>query len=111
MGLRVTLAEAGHASSGRTGPCAPAGRNSMSVGERASSAGARPSPGGDLPPTRAARRREDTEVPRFYRRVLLAVVLPGAGLLRTRWRVVGAVVLLAFLGAVGYAGWRLVEGG
>ncbi|MGL5910717.1 MAG: LCP family protein [Phycicoccus sp.] len=50
-------------------------------------------------------------MPRFYRRVLLAVVLPGAGLLRTRWRVVGAVVLLAFLGAVGYAGWRLVEGG
>ncbi|MGL5816180.1 MAG: LCP family protein [Phycicoccus sp.] len=50
-------------------------------------------------------------MPRFYRRVLLATALPGAGLLRTRWRAVGALVLLAFLGAIGYAGWRLVEGG
>ncbi|MGL4178525.1 MAG: LCP family protein [Dermatophilaceae bacterium] len=83
----------------------------MSVDRRASPAGARPSPGEDLPPTRAARRQEDAAVPRFYRRVLLAVILPGAGLLRTRWRLVGAVVLLAFLGAVGYAGWRVVEDG
>ncbi|MGL5862100.1 MAG: hypothetical protein ACRCY9_12685, partial [Phycicoccus sp.] len=82
----------------------------MSVDERRSSR-TRQWPDDDLLPTRAARRQEDAAVPRFYRRVTLALVLPGAGLLRTRWRSVGGVVLATFLGALGYAAWRLAQGG
>jgi LCP family protein required for cell wall assembly len=48
---------------------------------------------------------------RFYRRVALATVLPGAGLLRTRWRPLGIVLLVLFLAAAGYVGYRAWTGG
>jgi LCP family protein required for cell wall assembly len=48
---------------------------------------------------------------RYYRRVALATVLPGAGLLRTSWRLLGVTLLVLFLAALGYVGYRIWTGG
>ena len=69
-------------------------------------AGPQPSDGPTL------RRAEVRNPPHaYYRRVALGTVLPGAGLLGTRWRVLGGVMVAGalVLGAVGLA--RLVSGG
>jgi LCP family protein required for cell wall assembly len=47
----------------------------------------------------------------YFRRVLLATVVPGGGLLRTRWRWIGAILLLAFLAGLGYVVYRGVTAG
>ena len=59
----------------------------------------------DPPVSRAVRRPAPSS---FYDRVALGTVLPGAGLLRTRWRVLGWVLLLATLGLEGAADQRFV---
>ncbi len=48
---------------------------------------------------------------RYYRRVALATVLPGAGLLRTPWRWLGVVLLVLFTGGAAYLGYRAWAGG
>ena len=48
---------------------------------------------------------------RFYRRVAVATVLPGSGLLRTSWRVLGAALLVAFVAGAGYVGYRVWSAG
>jgi polyisoprenyl-teichoic acid--peptidoglycan teichoic acid transferase len=52
-------------------------------------------PGEPEPPLPAA--GTDRPPARFYRRMALATVLPGAGLLGTRWRVLGWVLVVAAL--------------
>ncbi len=49
--------------------------------------------------------------PRYYRNVALATVAPGAGLLRSPRRVLGAALLISWLAGVGYAGYRVVRDG
>lgn len=47
----------------------------------------------------------------YYRRLALATVLPGAGLLRTRWRVIGWVLLVSALVVGGVVVWRVWRDG
>ncbi len=49
--------------------------------------------------------------PHFYRRVAVGTVVPGAGLLRTSWRVLGWVLLLSFLAALAVVGYRVLSVG
>ncbi len=60
---------------------------------------------------RGARHGRGPRGARFYRRVALGTLLPGAGLLRTSWRVLGYVLLFAFLAGAGYVGYRIWAGG
>jgi LCP family protein required for cell wall assembly len=48
---------------------------------------------------------------RFYRKVALGTVLPGAGLLRTSWRPLGIGLLVAFAAGAVYVGYRVWSGG
>ena len=48
---------------------------------------------------------------RYYRRVALSTVLPGAGLLRTSWRPVGILLLVLVLAATAFVGYRIWVGG
>lgn len=70
--------------------------------------GAQP-PRGDSRLELTASRRSGA--PRFYGRVALGTVLPGAGLLRTPWRAVGWALLALFVGVLGYLGYRIWQGG
>ena len=47
----------------------------------------------------------------YYRRLALATVLPGAGLLRTRWRVVGWVLVVSALAVGGFLLFRTRQDG
>ena len=47
----------------------------------------------------------------YYRRVALGTVLPGAGLLGTRWRVLGALLLAVALAVGGFLVVQLARGG
>lgn len=47
----------------------------------------------------------------YYRRVALGTLLPGAGLLRTRWRVLGWVLVVLSLAAGAYVLVRAAQGG
>jgi LCP family protein required for cell wall assembly len=64
---------------------------------------------GDLGPSprRAELRRPPAT---YYRRVALGTVLPGAGLLRTRWRILGWVMLAGALALVVYLLVRTLQG-
>lgn len=66
-------------------------------------------PGDPEPPLRRAEIRYPPGV--YYRRLALATVLPGAGLLRTRWRVVGWVLLVSALAVGGFLLWRAWQDG
>jgi LCP family protein required for cell wall assembly len=66
-------------------------------------------PGDPGPPLRPAEARRAPAL--YYRRLALATVLPGAGLLRTRWRLLGWVLLLAAVGLGGYLAWRAWQDG
>ncbi len=61
------------------------------------------------PPVSRAVRRDPSSA--YYARVALGTVLPGAGLLRTRWRVLGWVLLLAALAVVAWVAWSVARGG
>ena len=60
-------------------------------------------PGEPGPPVGRAGERSSAS---YYRRLALATVLPGAGLVRTRWRVVGWVLVVAALTLGGLLAWR-----
>jgi len=47
----------------------------------------------------------------YYRRIALGTVLPGAGLLGTRWKVVGWLLVLASLAAGAWVLFRATQGG
>ncbi len=47
----------------------------------------------------------------YYRRVVLGTVLPGAGLLRTRWRSLGWLLLLVVVALAGYVAYSFVQDG
>lgn len=49
--------------------------------------------------------------PRFHRRLLLAVLLPGLGLLGTRWRPLGVLTLGVFLAGLAGLAWQASTGG
>ncbi|HET6967505.1 MAG TPA: LCP family protein [Ornithinibacter sp.] len=66
-------------------------------------------PGDPEPPPRRAEIRYPPGV--YYRRLALATVLPGAGLLRTRWRVAGWVLLVSALAVGGFLLWRAWQDG
>ena len=55
--------------------------------------------------------RSGTHRSAYYRRLALATVLPGAGLVRTRWKALGWLLLVAALGLGGYVVWRASQGG
>ncbi|WP_377639905.1 LCP family protein [Oryzobacter terrae] len=57
---------------------------------------------------RAARREPPGS---YYGRVALGTLVPGAGLLRTRWRALGWVLLLGALALVGWVAWSVARGG
>ncbi len=59
-------------------------------------------------PTRGALRYPAAS---FYRRVALGTLLPGAGLLRTRWRVLGAVMAIGAVAAAAYVVLRVWNSG
>lgn len=61
-------------------------------------------PGDPEPPLRGAEIHDRPAV--YYRRLAAATVLPGAGLLRTRWRVLGWVLLVSALAVGGFLVWR-----
>ena len=48
---------------------------------------------------------------RYYSRVALGTLVPGAGLLRTRWRVLGWVLVSAVLALVAGLAWSFIQGG
>ena len=58
-------------------------------------------------PRRAELRRPPAT---YYRRVALGTVVPGAGLLRTRWRILGWVMLLGALAFAAYLVLRTLQG-
>lgn len=66
-------------------------------------------PGDPEPPLRRAEIRYPPGV--YYRRLALATVLPGAGLLRTRWRLVGWVLVVSALAIGGFLLWRARQDG
>ena len=78
----------------------------MSEGDAPVSSGR---PGDPEPPLRRAEVRYPPSA--YYRRLALATVLPGAGLVRTRWKALGWLLLVAALGLGGYVGWRASQGG
>ncbi len=47
----------------------------------------------------------------YYRRVALGTVLPGAGLLRTRWKALGWVLIAVVVALVGSVVWSFVQDG
>jgi LCP family protein required for cell wall assembly len=49
--------------------------------------------------------------PHFYRRVALGTALPGAGLVRTSWRLIGWTLLVLFLAGAVYVVYRVVTQG
>ena len=62
----------------------------------------------DPPASRAVRRYPPSS---YYARVALGTVLPGAGLLRTRWKVLGWVLLLGALALAGWVARSVARGG
>ena len=78
----------------------------MSEGDAPVSSGR---PGGPGPPLRRAHAPYPPAT--YYRRLALATVLPGAGLLRTRWKVLGWILLVTALSLGGYVVWRAWQDG
>ncbi|NHA68868.1 LCP family protein [Phycicoccus flavus] len=54
---------------------------------------------------------EDARVPRFYRKVALGTVVPGAGLLSSPWRALGGVLVAAWGVSIVVVAVRLLTGG
>jgi LCP family protein required for cell wall assembly len=78
----------------------------MSEGEARESSGR---PGDPGPPLRPADARRSPQT--YYRRLALGTVLPGAGLVRTRWRVLGWVLVVAAVTLGVVVLWRASRGG
>ena len=66
-------------------------------------------PGGSRPPVSRAELRYPPRT--YYRSVALGTVFPGLGLLRTRWRALGAGLIAVTIAVLGFALVRLWRGG